>query len=218
MRRSVVVVGFDQDVVVQHVVLRRVYDAVVPELLDDRSELGTLRDDGLHPLRLLEAPGVHIPDGGGALGEQRHDSQSHCRVGYLAAVHVYALQSRGGVPRYGDGLRGPGDGRSHLLHYICECNVPLDGFGTATPHRHRASGDRGTGEEVGCRGGVAFYEDGSRAHVLFVVRDEEGRRAPPHLSFHRHFETKFFHQSDREGNVWGGDEFVFNTYFDVSLG
>ena len=55
-------------------------------------QLPQLSDDGLHALRLLHPPVVHIPDGSGALCKQRGHGQGHGRVGDVVAVVVDATQ------------------------------------------------------------------------------------------------------------------------------
>lgn len=56
------------------------------------AQLAQLGDDGLHPLRLLHAPGAHVADDGARVGEGGHHRQRHGGVWDVPAVEVAALQ------------------------------------------------------------------------------------------------------------------------------
>mmetsp|Transcript_41851 Transcript_41851/g.77478 ORF Transcript_41851/g.77478 Transcript_41851/m.77478 type:complete len:252 (-) Transcript_41851:145-900(-) len=215
-RHPMVIVRFNQDIVVDLIVLRGVNHAVVPVFLHRGSQLGALGHDGLHALRLLQPPRVHVPNRGGSVREERRNREGHGGVGNLAAVDVDSLQLRVRIARHGDALGVPRHLRAHLLHHVGEGHVALDALRAASAHRHGPAGDGRAGDEVTRRAGVALHENRFGADVFFRGGNVERWRAV-HVALDLDIDSEFLHQSDRKGNVRGRNELVLNGNRDVSV-
>mmetsp|Transcript_11545 Transcript_11545/g.13965 ORF Transcript_11545/g.13965 Transcript_11545/m.13965 type:complete len:215 (+) Transcript_11545:91-735(+) len=172
---SVIIVCFDQDIVVHFVVFRRVNDTVVTELFHGGSKLGTFGHNGLHAFCFLQSPRIDIPNGGGSLGKECRDSQSHGSIGNLITIHIHTLEFGRRITSYRNAIGSPRDSRSHLFHHIGKGHISLDTFGTTSSYRDSTPGNGGTCNKVTGGTCISFDENRFRTGVFLSRGNVEGR-------------------------------------------
>mmetsp|Transcript_13333 Transcript_13333/g.34563 ORF Transcript_13333/g.34563 Transcript_13333/m.34563 type:complete len:426 (-) Transcript_13333:110-1387(-) len=202
-RHAVVVVRVDRHVGL-HAVLGRGDHAIVAVLLHLRAELAQLGDDGHHALRLLDAPVVHVPDGGGPVRQQGGHRERHGGVRDVVAVVVdrRELAARRAGHRHRVGL--PLHRRAHQPHHLRKALVALQRVAAAADDADGAARHGGARQEVAGAAGVALHEGLARSLVRLPARDLHVLQ-PVHL-LHHHAEAR--HQLDRHVHVRLADELV----------
>ena len=151
---------------------------------------------------LLDAPVINIAQSRGAFGEQGGRGDSHRGIRDMIHIHIDGIQF---AARAGDIIIAPGNGCAHFFQHIGKPNVALHAIAANTGDFYRPAFNGSGGEEVGCRGGVAFNQIiARRAIVLIAAHDKSLIRLIFNLN------AKGFHQVQRNINIRFGYQIAFN--------
>mmetsp|Transcript_25597 Transcript_25597/g.70426 ORF Transcript_25597/g.70426 Transcript_25597/m.70426 type:complete len:271 (-) Transcript_25597:934-1746(-) len=198
---SVIVVGFDQNIVVDFVVFRRMNNTVVLEFFNLCTKFGAFRNNGLHAFGLLETPGVHISDGRRTIGKQSGNSESHCSIRDFPAVDIDTLELDRWITSDGDTFGTPSNSSPHLLHDVSKSHITLNTFGPTSANRDGSSSDCCTCNEVARRTGITFDQNRSWTAVFFGLCNFE-RWLSIHTAFDFDIDAKLLHQTDSQRYIW----------------
>mmetsp|Transcript_27763 Transcript_27763/g.98936 ORF Transcript_27763/g.98936 Transcript_27763/m.98936 type:complete len:406 (+) Transcript_27763:36-1253(+) len=202
---AVVIVRLNVDVGVRQARWRRDH-AVLFELDNVSAELGRLSDDGLHALRLLDAPRGHAADRRRPVGYERHGGERHGGVGDVDAVDVDAAEARAVGPRDGDVRRLPDNRGTHLLQHAGEAHVALRRRRATANDGARAARHGCRGHEVRRRRRVALDKVAALGRGVLLTRcDGED----VHLRIVKvHGDAESLHEADCQLDIRSGDELV----------
>mmetsp|Transcript_33740 Transcript_33740/g.51747 ORF Transcript_33740/g.51747 Transcript_33740/m.51747 type:complete len:257 (+) Transcript_33740:1230-2000(+) len=206
---AVIVVGFDQYIVVYFVVGGRSDDTIITKFFNRCSQFGTFCDDCFHAFCFLQSPGINITDSGWSFSKECCNCQSHGSIWDFVTINVYTLELHIWVPCDCNTIWSPGDGGSHLFHDVGKGNISLDTFRSTSTHCDSSSGNSCSSNEVTSRTSISFHKNGFRTLVCSSRRNEKGRFFIE-VTGDLHVDAKFLHQSNRECNIGGRNEFVFD--------